>query len=498
MTEAAIYSHAIAQPASRPSLSARTKIVATVGPACSSPEQLAALVAAGVDIFRLNMAHGQLDEHTETVRAIRQLSDRTRPLAILVDLAGPKIRLGQLVQDPLLCRRDVELEFVRGETAQGPLQLVSNYDRLVDELDIGDPVMLADGTVRLMVTQKTADSVKCRVLNAGDVRSRQGINLPGAKLSVPALTDHDRKCARWAAEQRADLISLSFVRSPRDVDSLRQLLKQHGSQATVIAKIEKQEALQELEQIVRAADGIMVARGDLGVEVDVAHIPLFQKQIIRVCNQWQRPVIVATQMLDSMQRLPRPTRAEVTDVANAILDGADACMLSGETAIGLYPVESVETMTRILLAIEPSLVRAASPSAPPSDDPNSALTHPVTQSVVFGAGRISDHLKAKLVVMVTRTGATALIASNYRSQIPTLGVSDDEATLRRMCLYWGITPLRGAPCADVRKLLAHIDQWGRQQQILKPRDWVVLVTGSGLEPGAHNVLFVHEVPGTKS
>ncbi len=337
---------------------ARTKIVATVGPACRDPQVLHALVGAGVDVFRLNMAHGTRKEHREFIREIRAAEQAgNRPLGILVDLAGPKIRLGELASEPLPCPRDAEFRFVRKPTGAAH-DLISSYEQLVDELDLDDRVLLADGSVEMVVTAKHSDSVTCRVVGPGSIRSRQGINLPGVKLSVPSMNDVDCDNARWAAKQKADFVSLSFVRSPQDMLQLKQLLNDEGSAALAIAKVEKPEALACLDELVRASDGIMVARGDLGVEIDVAEMPVVQKRIIDTCQRWQKPVIVATQMLDSMQRSNRPTRAEVTDVANAILDGTDACMLSGETAVGTYPIETVQMMNRIMISTERSRIPA--------------------------------------------------------------------------------------------------------------------------------------------
>ncbi|HEV3340993.1 MAG TPA: pyruvate kinase, partial [Pirellulales bacterium] len=335
---------------------ARTKVIATVGPACREEHQLAELVRAGVDVFRLNMAHGGVEAQQVNLERIRRVSEaEERPVGVLADLAGPKIRLGELPGGEVECCQDACLRFVRGETSSQPAELVSNYSRLIDELKVGDRVMLADGTVSLVVEDRGADVAVCRVTQPGVVRSRQGINLPGVKLGLPAMNEADCAHAIWAAQRGIDFVGLSFVRSPDEVLALKAVLRAHNSRAMVIAKIEKPEALSRLEEIVSAADGVMVARGDLGVEIDVARTPVAQKQIVAACNRHRKPVIIATQMLDSMQHSQRPTRAEVTDVANAILDGCDACMLSGETAVGKYPRAAVEMMNRIAVATEPLL-----------------------------------------------------------------------------------------------------------------------------------------------
>ncbi|MCA9215207.1 MAG: pyruvate kinase [Planctomycetales bacterium] len=470
---------------------ARTKIVATIGPACRAPDMLARLVGSGVDVFRINMAHGTPQEHNSTISDIREISkDAQRPIGILVDLAGPKIRLGQLTEEPLECRAGDTFRFVRGTQSHEPHDLTSTYEPLVDELDVDDRVLLADGTVAMIVVRKERNEVYCQVTGPGELRSRQGINLPGVKLSVEAMSDVDRENAEWAARSGIDFISLSFVRSPVEVRQLKALVAEANSRAMVISKIEKPEALDNLDEIVQASDGIMVARGDLGVEIDVAEMPVQQKRIIDTCIKYKRPVIVATQMLDSMERSSRPTRAEVTDVANAIIDGADACMLSGETAIGKFPRESVEMMNRIMLSSE----KLAERNWKLEDlDFEYEGVHPTSSAVVYHAGQLAKNVDAKVVMVATRSGATALAKSKHRDFIPTIAVSDSEETLRRMTLYWGIGPVAGAPSQANEDLTGFIDAWGRHHGYLVPGDKVVVVTGTGLLAGAHNLIMVHEV-----
>ena len=326
----------------------RTKIVATIGPACREETGLRGLVDAGVDVFRLNMAHGSIEEHQETLNRVRRVAEAAgRPIGVLVDLAGPKIRLGEIPGGALECVEGAVFKFIRGTESHHPDEFTTTYERLIDELAVGDAVMLADGTISLVVEERSPNEARCRVVQGGLIRSRQGVNLPGVKLSVAAMSAADWQHAEWAAAAGADFVSLSFVRSSVEVKLLKELLRTRGSKARVVAKIEKREAIDNLDSIVDAADAVMVARGDLGVEIDVASMPMVQKQIIRACQRYQKPVIVATQMLDSMQHARRPTRAEATDVANAILDGADACMLSGETAIGEHPILVVKMMRRI-------------------------------------------------------------------------------------------------------------------------------------------------------
>jgi pyruvate kinase len=468
---------------------ARTKIVATVGPSCGSVEKLVELIRAGVGVFRINTAHGTQEEREKKLADIRVASEQTgTPVGVLVDLAGPKIRLGELTAEPIQCEVGEEFRFVPGTKSNAADELTCTYPSLISELAAGDAVMLADGTVSMTVVGKEQGQVRCRVTGGGPIRSRQGINLPGAKLSVASLTEADMTNAIWAAKNEVDFVSLSFVRKAVDVLLLKELLKSHGSSAMTIAKIEKPEAVQQIADIVTAAEGVMVARGDLGVEMDVAEIAVVQKRIVQECQRQGKPVIVATQMLDSMHHNRRPTRAEATDVANAILDGADACMLSGETAIGEFPVESVETMNRIMLATEPLLKeRGLSQEVQPQD------VHPITAAAVRGSALIADQLQAKLVVVATRGGGTCRLRSKQRDFIPTIGLSDSPSVLRRLTLFWGVTPIANAPVHDGPALRAFIDAWGRDKGLLNKGDCIIFVTGTNFYPMAQNIVVIHEV-----
>jgi pyruvate kinase len=468
----------------------QTKIVVTLGPASNQPDKIMALIAAGVDVFRINMAHGTRDEHQQTLEMVRQASrDSDRIVAVLVDLCGPKIRLGELPDGQYECVGDGSVRFVRGNKPQQPGDLVTTYEPLVDELSTGDRVMLADGTVALAVEECGDDYARCRVVQGGTIRSRQGVNLPGVKLSAPALGDQDRDNAAWAAASGVDFVGLSFVRAADEVRQLKTLLESHGSAARVIAKIEKPEAVERLDEIVEAADALMVARGDLGVEIDIANIAVTQKKIIETCNRMRKPVIVATQMLDSMTESRLPTRAEVTDVANAILDGADACMLSGETAIGKHPLEAVEMMHRIALATEPKF-RERTPSAEP--DLSAPGVDPITEEIVYAGGRIAQHLDARTLIVGSGGGTTALALSKYRNLVPIVGVSNSETTLRRMCLYWGVVPLAGAPTDNPRQMLEYVVRRGEELGVLTKGDRLVLIAGAGLT--SQDSIFVYEMP----
>ncbi|MBS0263866.1 MAG: pyruvate kinase [Planctomycetes bacterium] len=476
----------------------KTKIIATVGPASSSRETLRELVTAGADIFRLNFAHGSYNWLAGVVATIRDISrELQRPIGILGDLSGPKIRLEELPGGILHCRSGEKYEFVRKADPAHPEWLTCTYEPLVDELQRGDRVLLADGTVSMYVAEKHADAgrVVCRVEQAGDIRSRQGINLPGVVLSTPSLTDKDREDLAWALENELDFIGLSFVRSATDIVLLRKVISSLNPRLTpqIVAKVEKMEAVDCLDQILDVTDAVMVARGDLGVEVDLAMVPIFQKRIIRMCNERRVPVITATQMLDSMTHNSRPTRAEANDVANAVLDGTDAVMLSGETAAGEYPAEAVATMSRICAEAERILVphRAAGPSG--------GLAHSqalaVTEAVIRGAARAAEQLSAELIVVATRGGKTAMALSQQRSQTPILGVSDSIETTRRLCLYWGVTPLHSDLVnAPVQDLLKQVVNWCRANDILKSGQTIVLVTSTNWSADGHDLMLVHKLP----
>ena len=472
----------------------RTKIVATAGPACDSVEMLQQLILAGVDVFRLNTAHGSSVEHQVRLDRIRLAEKRTgRMVAVLVDLAGPKMRLGEIPGGSIDLVVGEQVAFIRGNETSDPREMTCIYEPLLDELIEGNRIMLADGTVALRVLSNDGLRAVCEVTQGGTLRSKQGVNLPNVALKAPAMSDVDQANAVWAVEAEVDFISLSFVRTAQDLVDLRNLIKsQHvANQPHNIAKIEKPEALQNLEEIVKAADGIMVARGDLGVEVDIAEIAVAQKRIVAACHRARKPVIIATQMLDSMHNSRIPTRAEATDVANAILDGTDACMLSGETAIGKYPREAVEMMHRIATVTEP-LLRERQRDRDEDNQPTPGVS-PITDAAARAGGRLAEELSAKLIVVGSSTGRAALSISKNRRFVPIIGVSDSISSLRRMCLYWGVIPVPDAPAHDDRQLVDFVVQRGQANGDLERGDRIILLSGTGLSTSRHNVIVVHEV-----
>ncbi|MDP1561849.1 MAG: pyruvate kinase [Pirellulaceae bacterium] len=468
--------------------SARTKIVATVGPACGSVDQLSNLIRLGVDVFRLNMAHGDRARHQAMFDAIATARDLTAiDIAVLVDLAGPKIRLGDLFAGDLDLAAGDRVDFVIGTVATSSHELTCTYEPLVNELEVGQHVLLSDGLIRLQVECKTSDRAACRVIDGGVLRGRQGVNVPGAHFSAPALDVVDLDNARWAVGQGVEYLSLSFVRRPEEILQLKELVRAAGGHSQVIAKIEKREALDCLDEIVKATDGVMVARGDLGVEIEVQQTPIQQKRIVAACRKYGKPVIVATQMLESMHTNRRPTRAEVSDVANAILDGADACMLSGETAIGHYPSDAVTMMNRIMLETE-----RAYPDREDSRFQTPEPTTNITRAMVQGAGRIARQLSAQAVVIVADSIAAARYKSQVRDFIPTIALSGHRHVVRGLALYWGILPYYADPeeINGLPKIKAFIAERAKTHWQLQDGDRVLLVIDSPDNIGEHDWMTV--------
>ncbi|MCA9009571.1 MAG: pyruvate kinase [Planctomycetaceae bacterium] len=475
----------------------KTRIIATVGPASESIEVLRELVISGVDIFRLNFAHGEHAWLSELVRRIRQVSAELEcPIGILGDLSGPKIRLGEIPGGDVSCNDGASFRFVRGLSTEIPTDLTCTYEPLIDDVKPGDRILLADGTVGMVVLEKDAAAawVRCQVIQSGKIRSRQGVNLPGVALSTASVTEKDRLDLEWALKHELDYIGLSFVRQAEDIIELKRLIESRHPKITplIVAKIEKTEAVADLDRILAVTDAVMVARGDLGVEAEISRVPILQKQIIRRCNELRIPVITATQMLDSMQTNELPTRAEVTDVANAVIDGTDAVMLSGETAIGHHPVQCVRMMDRIAAEAEP-LVHAASLNDLRDDEARRA--RPITEAVTRGAIAAAEYLQADLIVVATVTGRTALALSRFRGHVPVLAFTDREDVARRMCLYWGVTPiLNRVVQQSADALLAYVLKWGERHQLLKSGSKIIIVGHTNWLGETHDLMMVHVVP----
>jgi pyruvate kinase len=461
----------------------RTKIVATIGPAAASPEQLVELAQAGMDGARLNLSHGTHDEHRERARRVRATeAEIGRPIALIADLQGPKLRIGEL-DDPVRLTRGEEI-FVAGGERSDDGELPVSPAVISEVLQPGHEVLIDDGLVRLRVEQIDLGRARCAVLAGGVVSSHKGVNLPGVPIPIPSLTRKDMDDLELALEIGVDFVALSFVRSAADVRDLRALIEQAGSHANVIAKIEKAEAVDALDQILKETDAVMVARGDLGVEIGPALVPLLQKRIIVAALERGKPVITATQMLESMIHQAEPTRAEASDVANAILDGTSALMLSGETAVGEYPIESVAYMDRIARAVEPSLgYRHELPEA--SEEPS------VAQATSNAACDLAEALRASAILVPTYTGRTASVVSRLRPRRPILGLTHHDYALRQMALEWGVTPLLIPESTDVEDLWAHSLEAARQCALVEEGDRVVITAGTAVNlPGTTDMIKV--------
>jgi pyruvate kinase len=459
------------------SLIRRTKIVATLGPASSSPEVIRKLVLAGMDVARFNFSHGSYEDHARTLACLREIScELDKPVTILQDLQGPKIRVGRLGEAglPLEPGQVISLVPVAGFTGQrGTIPI--DYPHLAEEARPGMRVLLADGAFELRTIGVDGGAVRCEVVqSSGAIKSRKGVNLPDLPLRLPSLTDKDRQDVEFGVSQRVDVVSLSFVRTAEDVRALKQLLKSLGGTQPVIAKIEKPQAIEHLEEIVEEARGIMVARGDLGVEMCPEKVPVLQKRIIELCNRRSRPVITATQMLESMIVEARPTRAEASDVANAIVDGTDAVMLSGETAVGAHPVGAVEMMARIAEEIEANITFKSYPST------NSSQTQALCEAV----RTIEAVFQPKCVIVFTTTGYTATRVAAERPRSPVLAVTGDDHVYHAMNLVWGLRPLLVPDRAETFDDLVQL-----AEQILK---------GRGLAAPGDPVLILGGVPTQKA
>jgi len=465
----------------------RTKIVATIGPASDSVEMLHALVAAGVDGMRLNFSHGTHEDHAQRAELIRRVQVEVgRPLSIIADLQGPKLRVGELPAPIELVTGD-DVTLIGGEQAVDGALPVSPAV-IGDVLRPGHHVLIDDGLIRLKVNEVEHGRVRCAVLVGGPVSAHKGVNLPGVPLPIPSLTRKDIDDLDFALDLDVDYVALSFVRSAADVRDLRKLIDEAGATALVIAKIEKREGVEALDDILVATDGVMVARGDLGVEIGPAAVPLLQKRIILKALERGKPVITATQMLESMLHQPEPTRAEASDVANAILDGTSAVMLSGETAVGAFPIEAVRTMDTIAREIEPALgYRHELPEA--SDSPS------VGNAMSNAACDLAEALGAEAILVPTFSGRTASMVARLRPRRPIIGLTHHQHSLQQMAIEWGVTPLPIAQSGDVEQLWSSSLEAAKVAGLVHSGERVVITAGTAVNiPGSTNVIKVDRVP----
>lgn len=465
----------------------RAKIVATLGPATSTYEMVRAIIDAGVDVARLNLSHGDYSVHEANFANVRKAADDAgRPVAVLVDLQGPKIRLGKFADGPHeLAVGDIFKITI--DDIPGTKEIVSTtFKGLPADVSPGDFLLIDDGKVRVKVIETDERTVTTEVIVAGPVSNNKGINLPGVAVNVPALSEKDEADLRWGLRIGADLIALSFVRSAKDVQRVHVIMAEEGRHVPVIAKIEKPQAVDNLEEIIDAFDGIMVARGDLGVELPLEAVPIVQKRAVELCRRMAKPVIVATQMLESMIANPVPTRAETSDVANAVLDGADAVMLSGETSVGAYPVTVVETMARIVESTEEHGLERIAP----------ITSRPRTQGgiITLAANEVADFVEAKYLCIFTESGNSARRLSRLRPKIPMLAFAPDPSIQRRMAVTWGIQSTLVEHVAHTDRMFIQVDDYLLSNDLAKVGDKVVVISGSppGIQ-GTTNDIRVHKV-----
>ncbi|WP_225096597.1 pyruvate kinase [Streptomyces sp. CoH27] len=469
----------------------RAKIVCTLGPATDSYDQIKALVEAGMDVARFNLSHGTHAEHEERYRRVRKAADETgRSVGVLADLQGPKIRLGHFDEGPVLLERGDEFTITVEEGVAGDRHRCgTTYAGLAADVTPGERVLVDDGKVCLEVTAVDGPRVHTRVVEGGMVSDHKGLNLPGVAVSVPALSEKDQDDLRWALRTGFDVIALSFVRSGDDAKDVHRIMAEEGRRLPVIAKVEKPQAVANLDGIVAAFDGIMVARGDLGVEMPLERVPIVQKRAVKLARRNAKPVIVATQMLDSMIDNSRPTRAEASDVANAVLDGTDAVMLSGETSVGKYPIETVRTMAKIVEAAEHDMLAAGLPPLTESNKPR-------TQggAVARAAAEMGDFLGAKFLVAFTQSGDTARRLSRYRSPIPLLAFTPEPATRSQLSLTWGAETFLGPHVDSTDAMVDQVDELLLKYGRCRKGDIVVITAGSppGVS-GSTNMVRVHHI-----
>jgi len=466
----------------------KTKIVCTIGPASRIYDVIEKLIRRGMNVARLNFSHGSYKEHLQVIENIRQASLKIgQPIAILQDLGGPKIRIGKIIKEPIFLKEGSSFILTNRKVPGDEQEVSLTFPSLPQKVEKGDCIFLADGTLELKVKEFTSTDIICRVVRGGKLTSHQGVNIPNISIDIPSLTEKDYQDILFGIKNKVDFIGLSFIRRAEDVLKVRKILKENkAEEISLIAKIEKKEAVDNLKEIIEASDGIMVARGDLGVEIPLENVPLVQKNIIKKCNFVGKPVITATQMLISMMSNPRPSRAEVTDVANAILDGTDAIMLSEETAVGNYPLEAVETMNKIALRIEKAIdyekiLSERSISVKPTNA--DAISHATCQ--------VSLDLKVKAIVTFTFSGSTARMVSRYRPPVPIIAASTQDSTVKKLTLSWGVYPFKTEELADTDDMITRSRKVALETGLVRSGEKIVITAGIPFRvPGSTNLLKV--------
>jgi pyruvate kinase len=466
---------------------ARAKIVCTLGPATSSPEIIRKLIDAGMDVARLNMSHGSHADHERSYRMVRKAADESEhSVAIFADLQGPKIRLETFAAGPVVLAKGDPFTITTRDVEGDATICSTTYSGLPGDVSAGDPILIDDGKIRLEVTAVEGEDVHTKVVVGGQVSDHKGINLPGVAVNVPALSKKDEEDLRFALRISVDFIALSFVRSASDVDRVREIMDEEGVRLPVIAKIEKPQAIDNLDEVITTFDAFMVARGDLGVECPLEDVPFLQKRVIEKARRNAKPVIVATQMLESMIHNPAPTRAEASDVAKAVLDGADAVMLSGETSVGDYPIEAVETMNRIIDSTESHELKKMA----------AIDWQPKTRGGVIAkaAAEVADRVGAKYLVAFTQSGDSARRLARYRGEVPVLAFTPEDKVRSQLSMTWGVETFRTAPVEHTDEMVRQVDEALLEIGRVKEGDLVVIIAGSppGI-PGSTNALRIHRM-----
>ncbi len=472
-------------------LFARTKIIATLGPATSTVDKLVELIDAGMDIARVNFSHGSYEDHTKLIENIRKASEKTGfEIGILADLCGPKIRLGVMKQEFPIETGD-KLIITTDDIQGGPGKIGTIYSSLSDDVVPGSRILIDDGLIELKVESINGNDIECVTVTGGTVKSRKGINLPGVDISAPALTEKDKCDVEFGCKLDVDFFALSFVRKPSDVTELREYIKKFGKKTPIVSKIEKPEAISEIIPIIRKSDAIMVARGDLGVEMKTEDVPVMQKMIIEKCRYYGKPAITATQMLDSMIEHPRPTRAEANDVANAVYDGTDAVMLSGETSVGKHPVKTLKIMDRI--------VRRAEERAPRNWEVITMMDDfkKLAGDLTKAACDLSETTYAQAILAITKSGRTAELLSKYRPFSPIIAFTESKKVIRRLSLYWGVQGQLIKKVYDTDTTIEKVRKKALESEFIKPGDNVIYVAGIPLESTSQvNMIKLEQIPGT--
>ncbi|MFD0716474.1 pyruvate kinase [Paenibacillus sp. GCM10027626] len=469
----------------------KTKIVCTIGPSSESLENTKKLINAGMNVARLNFSHGDFEEHGNRIKNIRQgAKELGKTVAILLDTKGPEIRLGKLSEEPIELEQGETITLTTEEILGDRNRVPVTYANLPSDVSVGSTILIDDGLIGLTVEAIKGTDIVCRIVNSGAIKSKKGVNVPGVNISLPGITEKDAGDIVFGIEQGVDFIAASFVRKASDVLEIRELLERHNAgHIQIISKIENQQGVDNLDEILEVSDGLMVARGDLGVEIPAEEVPLVQKMMIEKCNRAGKPVITATQMLDSMQRNPRPTRAEASDVANAIFDGTDAIMLSGETAAGKYPVESVQTMSSIAVRAE-SALQYREIFRKQANAQQKTVTEAISQAVANSA----LDLEAKAIITSTESGYTARMVSKYRPKSPIIAVTPVEQVKRRLALVWGVIPVSGTPASTTDEMFDIAVRGGIDSGIVMLGDTVIITAGVPVgQSGTTNLIKIHTV-----